>query len=89
MAYSCILGGKYSYFDRNMETPLNGFDSDIKFGMEEAKIHIKGLAHIEPPSEHSAEKAMAPLSSTLAWKIPWTEEPGRLQSKGSLRVRHD
>ena len=33
--------------------------------------------------------AMAPHSSTLAWKIPWTEEPGRLQSMGSLRVRHD
>ena len=32
------------------------------------------------------EKAMAPHSSTLAWKIPWTEEPGRLQSMGSLRV---
>ena len=30
---------------------------------------------------------MAPLSSTLAWKIPWLEEPGRLQSMGSLRVR--
>ena len=30
------------------------------------------------------EKAMAPHSSTLAWKIPWTEEPGRLQSMGSL-----
>ena len=37
----------------------------------------------------SPEKAMAPHSSTLAWKIPWTEEPGRLQSMGSLRVRHD
>ena len=35
------------------------------------------------------EKAMTPHSSTLAWKIPWTEEPGRLQSMGSLRVRHD
>ena len=35
-----------------------------------------------------SEKAMAPRSSTLAWKIPWTEEPGRLQSAGSLRVRH-
>ena len=33
------------------------------------------------------EKAMAPHSSTLAWKIPWAEEPGRLQSMGSLRVR--
>ena len=35
------------------------------------------------------EKAMAPHSSTLVWKIPWTEEPGRLQSMRSLRVRHD
>ena len=32
---------------------------------------------------------MAPHSSTLAWKIPWTEEPGRLQSMGSQRVEHD
>ena len=32
---------------------------------------------------------MAPHSSTLAWKIPWTEKPGRLQSMGSLRVRHN
>ena len=32
---------------------------------------------------------MAPHSSTLAWKIPWMKEPGRLQSMGSLRVRHD
>ena len=36
-----------------------------------------------------SEEAMAPHSSTLAWKIPWTEEPGRLQSMGSLRVGHD
>ena len=35
------------------------------------------------------EKAMAPHSSTLAWKIPWTEEPGGLQSMRSLRVRRD
>ena len=35
------------------------------------------------------EKEMAPHSSTLAWKIPWTEEPGRLQSLGSWRVGHD
>ena len=34
------------------------------------------------------EKAMAPHSSTLAWKIPWTEEPGGPQSMGSLRVGH-
>ena len=36
-----------------------------------------------------AEKAMAPHSSTLAWKIQWMEEPGRLQSMRSLRVGHD
>ena len=36
-----------------------------------------------------SEKAMAPHSSTLAWKIPWTEEPGGLQSMQSLRVRHN
>ena len=35
------------------------------------------------------EKAMAPHSSTLAWRIPWMEEPGGLQSMGSLRVGHD
>ena len=36
-----------------------------------------------------SEKAMAPHSSTLAWKIPWAEEPGGLQSMGSLIVGHD
>ena len=35
------------------------------------------------------EKAMAPRSSTLAWEVPQMEEPGRLQSMGSLRVGHD
>ena len=35
------------------------------------------------------EKAMAPHSSTLAWKIPWMEEPGGLQSMGLLRVGHN
>ena len=38
---------------------------------------------------HVSEKAMASHSSTLAWKIPWMEEPGGLQSVGSLRVGHD
>ena len=39
--------------------------------------------------EKATAKAMAPHSNTLAWKIPWTEETGRLQSMGSLGVRHD
>ena len=41
-----------------------------------------------PCLEDPMEKEMATHSSTLAWKIPWTEEPGRLQSMGSQRVRH-
>ena len=52
-------------------------------------VHRTQLFH--PSYYHptlQSEKAMAPHSSTLAWKIPWMEEPGRLQSMGSLRVRH-
>ena len=40
-------------------------------------------------SKSFREKAVATHSNTLAWKIPWTEEPGRLQSMGSLRVGYD
>jgi len=36
-----------------------------------------------------SEKVMAPHASILAWKIPWMEDPGRLQSMGSLKVGHD
>ena len=39
--------------------------------------------------EDPLEKEMAIHSSTIAWKIPWTDEPGRIQSMGSQRVRHD
>ena len=39
--------------------------------------------------EELLEKEMAPDSSTLAWRIPWMEEPGRLQSMGLQRVGHD
>ena len=39
--------------------------------------------------EDPLEKGTAPYSSIIAWRIPWTEEPGRLQSMGSQRVRHD
>ena len=39
--------------------------------------------------EDPLEKDMATHSSVLAWEIPWTEEPGELQSMGSLRVRHN
>ena len=46
-----------------------------------------GYHYIAPPKDE--EKAMAPHSSTLAWKNPWTEEPGELQSMGSRRVGYD
>ena len=45
--------------------------------------------HIVKGMVFPVEKAVAPYSSALAWKIPWTEEPGRLQSMGSQRLGHD
>ena len=50
-------------------------------GKEEKDIYVGSM--------RAVEKAMATHSSTLAWKLPWMEEPGRLQSMGLLRVRHD
>ena len=50
--------------------------------MQETRVRSLGW-------EDLLEKEMAPHSSTLAWKIPWTEDPGRLQSVGSQRVGHD
>ena len=50
---------------------------------------VKGTyLEIIGPRDRWTEKAMAPHSTTLAWKIPWAEEPGRLHSMGSLRVEH-
>ena len=67
--------------------------------MTESKEELKSLLmRLKEERERGAirvvsscilEKAMAPHSSTLAWKIPWMEEPGRLQSVGLLRVGHD
>jgi len=50
--------------------------------MRETRVRFLGW-------EDPLEKEMAIHSSTIAWKIPWTEEPGRLQSMGSQRVGHD
>ena len=62
---------------------MNTFFSHNIFGI------IKNCGHFSMILAHSSEKAMAPHSSTSAWKIPWTEEPGRLQSMGLLRVGHN
>ena len=56
--------------------------SDLAAAMWESRV--RSLDWEDP-----LEKEMATYSSTLAWKIPWTEEPGRLQSMGSKRVGHD
>ena len=53
------------------------------------RFSVDSLYQAEEVQLYPSEKAMATHSSTLAWQIPWTEEPGRLQSMGSLRVRHD
>ena len=60
-----------------------------KNGADEPNFQGKKLFwNRQIPSIYS-EKAMAPHSSTLVWKIPWMEEPGRLQPMGSHRVGHD
>ena len=62
-------------------------------GQMNHKLESRLLVEISTTSDMQmvallAEKAMAPHSSTLAWKIPWTEEPGGLQSMGSLGIGH-
>ena len=53
-------------------------------------LHAMQETHVQSLDwEHPMEKGMATHSSTLAWRIPWTEEPGRIQSMRSQRVRHD
>ena len=56
---------------------------------QEYKMNYDLIIDFEEPHASMVEQAMAPHSSTLAWKIPCMEEPGGLQSVGSLRVGHD
>ena len=57
------------------------------FGVQEEETHH--CFHLSLLFARQLEKAMAPHCSTLAWKNPWMEEPGGLQSMGLLRVGHD
>ena len=53
-------------------------------------LHAMQETQVQPlGQEDTLEKEMATHSSILAWRIPWTEEPGELESMGSQRVRHD
>ena len=61
---------------------LSGKEAACNVGATETWVRSLGR-------ENPLEEGMATHSSILAWRIPWTEEPGRLQSMGSQRVGHD
>ena len=71
---------------------------DVLIGASQVVLVVKNLsanagdvrdAGLIPGQGRFLEKEMATYSTILAWRIPWTEKPGRLQSIGSQRVRHD
>ena len=75
----------------NVVRGVVGLSSKAASARSEAKCTLAGPlcslgSHVTDLGRH---KTMAPHSRTLAWKIPWAKEPGRLQSMGSLRVGHD
>ena len=74
-------------------SPIRSFYKPLKASLGAQIVkHLPAMRETQVQSlgqEDLLEKAMATQSSTLAWKIPWTEERGRLQSTGLQRVRHD
>ena len=79
--FLCFLGFFFFFFLRQLKEIIEGGKRTLlREAREQDLKQVRGGA---------SEKAMGPHSSTLAWKIPWTEEPGRLQSMGSRRVGHD
>jgi len=77
----CLLLGRKAV--TNLDSILQTRDITLP-----TKVHLVKAMVFPVVMYGCAEKAMAPHSSTLAWKMPWMEEPGRLQSMGSLRVGH-
>ena len=67
-----------------MSLPSGAVVENLSAMQETQETQVQSLGQEDP-----LEEEMATHSSILAWKIPWTEEPGRLQSMGSQRVRHD
>ena len=65
------------------------YDMSFIFSVRGYNIIQRQTVKLKIHIDSELEKAMATHSSILAWKIPWTEESGRLQSIGSLRVKHD
>ena len=72
------------YGERALVNPLSLVAQTVKRLPKMRETWVQSLGWEDP-----LEKKMATHSSILAWKIPWTEEPGRLQPMGSQRVRHD
>ena len=82
-----MLGGQGPCFNDECIAAL--FVSSI--GITDIMIKVEALTNFTKQAllDKTMEKAMAPHSSTLAWSIPWMEEPGGLQSMRSLRVGHN
>ena len=82
-----------TFLPRSKRLLISGLQSPSAVILEPKKIKSFTVSIVSQSICHElmrpAEKAMAPHSGTLAWKIPWMEEPGRLPSMGSQRVRHD
>ena len=72
-----------------MSKPLTSLSIFTVYRQNLIKIYLHYFTDIYIVLVFKLEKAMAPHSSTLAWKIPWMEEPDRLQSMGLLRVGQD
>ena len=71
----------------SLNNPLDGFPSWL--GSKESHLQVQETQVGPLDWEDPLEEEMAPHSSILAWKIPWTKEPGRLPSMGLQRVRHN
>ena len=89
---SCIGGGNSNPLQCScLENPRDwGASWAAIYGVIQSRTQLKRLSSSSSSNNRELrQKAMAPHSSTFAWKIPWTEEPGRLQSMGLLRVGHN
>ena len=78
---------RHLFLGRKVMTNLHSIFKSRDITLSTKVCLVKAM--VFPVVMYGLEKATATHSSTLAWKIPWTEEPGRLQSMGSLRVRHN
>ena len=83
MVRTCVFTAKGLHLIPGWGTMFTAALFTIAKIMEATEVSMDGLMNQDVLYIYILEKAMAPHSSTLAWKIPWTEEPGRLQSMGS------